>query len=270
MWQNASGFRCIVVYLTSDFITIFMMRKALILALTFFLFSVAKAQTPQCDASLWNHVYHSYRLQIDSSCMNITGKVYSLIYEADGDIHIRITLDSPFLYMLNAANYSGELGKLVVEPICATTVTQADAITPCRGLVNNVYIPNVGEYVVVTGPYVTDNDHGWNELHPVTKIAIVGAHTGIEQIDTSFLSGMRVYPIPSDDLISFEFADKPHTPVYIIISDVMGRSGGQYQLSETRKLDITSTYLPDGVYYYTIKTENATLRTGQFNVIHRK
>ncbi|CAM6001593.1 unnamed protein product [Sphagnum balticum] len=201
--------------------------------------------------------------------MNVTGTIYSLIYEADGDIHIRLTVDSPFTYMLNASNYSGELGKLVCEPICATTVTQSDAISSCAGFTNTVYIPNVGEHVAVTGPYVTDNDHGWNELHPVTSIVILYP-TGIREATSNVMDGFKVYPTPSDDQINMEFATAPGRPVYITIYDALGRSGGNYQLQNTTKLTITTTYLPDGTYYYSMRQDSGVIGQGEFAVRHAR
>ena len=232
-------------------------------------FAAARAQTPVCDASLWNHVYHSYRLVIDSACMNVTGTVYTLIYEADGDIHIRLTVDTPFLYMLNSSNYSGEEGKLVLEPICATTVTQSDAISSCASFTNNVYIPNVGERVVVTGPYVTDNDHGWNEIHPVTSISIIYP-TGIEDPKSNIMDGFKVYPSPADEQINMEFAQALNAPVYITIYDALGRSAGNYQLYGTKKLTINSTYLPAGTYFYSMRQDEGVIGKGEFVVTHGK
>jgi hypothetical protein len=29
-----------------------------------------------------------------------------------------------------------------------------------------------GKHVRITGAYVTDMEHGWNEIHPVTSIAL--------------------------------------------------------------------------------------------------
>jgi hypothetical protein len=246
------------------------MQKGLLSVLVFFISFLAKSQAPHCDATLWNHVYHSYRLQIDSGCMNVTGHVYNQTQEADGDIHIRISVDTPFLYMLNSANYSGEYGKLVVEPVCVVTVTQSDAVSSCVGFTNTVYIPNDGEYVVVTGPYITDNDHGWNELHPVTSIRLVSSLSVNNALDDVYFKSMKVYPIPGDDVVSFEFTEAPHAPIYILISDVLGRSGGQYELAETKKLNVNCQYFPEGIYYYTIKQGDNTVRTGQFNVLHKK
>ena len=232
-------------------------------------FCTARAQTPLCDASLWNHVYNSYRLVIDSACMDVTGTVYSLINEADGDIHIRLTVDTQFTYMLNSSNYSGELGKLVCEPVCATTVTQSDAISSCANFTNTVYIPNVGERVIVTGPYVTDNDHGWNELHPVTSITIIYP-AGIEEANGNIMDGFKVYPSPADEQINMEFAQALNAPVYIMIYDALGRSAGNYQLFGTKKLTITSTYLPAGTYFYSMRQDSGVIGKGEFVVVHGK
>jgi hypothetical protein len=31
----------------------------------------------------------------------------------------------------------------------------------------------IGRHVTVTGVYVTDMEHGWNEIHPVTSIVVI-------------------------------------------------------------------------------------------------
>ncbi len=224
----------------------------------------AKAQT--CDQSLWGHVYNSYRLAVHDSCISVTGKVYSLIYEADGDIHIRVTVDTEYNYMLNATNYSGQYGKLVCEPVCATTCTQADAISSCASFTNTVFIPAVGEYVKVTGNYVTDNDHGWNELHPVTSIQIVSS-TGIQNTVT-VVPAVTVFPNPSTDYVNFNLSEKPSSPVFITISDEVGRLAGQYQMLEMKELKIKSKYLPSGKYYYHVAQDSKTIGNGTFVVAH--
>jgi hypothetical protein len=200
--------------------------------------------------------------------MEVSGTVYSLIYEADGDIHIRLTVDSEFNYMLNSYNYSGQYGKLVLEPICATTVTQSDAISSCQGFTNTVYIPNVGERVTATGPFVTDTDHGWNELHPVSKIIIQGSHTSVLTLDTNVLNGFKIYPVPADNEINFEFPFKRNNLTYISIYDAQGRAGGDYQLGETTKLSVTTSYLPNGTYFYNIRQGIGIVGQGQFSVKH--
>ncbi len=222
----------------------------------------------QCDASLWAHVYHSYRLAMHDSCMTISGKVYSLIYEADGDIHIRVTVDSPFTYMLNSYNYSGQYGKLVCEPLCATTCTQADAIASCTGFTNHVFIPAVGEHVLVTGSYVTDNDHGWNEIHPVTSIVIgyLSAPTVAPRSENAF-PDVKVFPNPATNKINFQLSELPSETVYITISDAVGRLAGQYQMLNTANLEINTRYLPTGKYYYGIREGAQLLKGGTFDLV---
>jgi len=77
--------------------------------------------------------------------------------------------------MLNAKNRSGQHGALVVEPVCMNTVKQRDTLAEhvCDGFSQQVYTPDmVGNHVRVTGAYVTDMEHGWTEIHPVTFIGI--------------------------------------------------------------------------------------------------
>ncbi|MHB8632341.1 MAG: hypothetical protein ACYDBQ_00040 [Thermoplasmatota archaeon] len=138
-----------------------------------------------CDAALWHHVYHAYRLlnrsvagtaaanaytSIDSACATVTGTVVQVRQEADGDDHIRVALDGPFAGMTNAENDAREGGDLVVEPVCVNPVTQNDAMAACALYDNRVTLPLPGDHVSATGDYVLDNDHGWMELHPVTTI----------------------------------------------------------------------------------------------------
>ncbi len=54
-------------------------------------------------------------------------------------------------------------------------VTQKDTKKEhvCDGFSQHVYTPNMlGSHVRVTGAYVTDMEHGWTEIHPVTSITI--------------------------------------------------------------------------------------------------
>jgi hypothetical protein len=137
-----------------------------------------------CDHSLWSHVYAGDprrfsrpqdRLQVIQDCVSVTGTIQSARPEADGDFHIRLRLDTQYRSMLNAKNRSGQKGALVVEPICMNPVKQKDtrAEHVCDGFSQQVYTPDMlGAHVRVTGAYVTDMEHGWNEIHPVTFIGI--------------------------------------------------------------------------------------------------
>ena len=137
-----------------------------------------------CDYSLWSHVYAGDprrftspqdRLKIIQGCVSVTGTIQSARAEKDGDFHIRLRLDPQYNSMVNAKNKSGQGGALVVEPICMNPVKQKDTLREhvCDGFSQHVYTPNMlHKHVRVTGAYVTDMEHGWNEIHPVTSITI--------------------------------------------------------------------------------------------------
>jgi hypothetical protein len=135
-------------------------------------FAYSQTNTP-CDASLWQHVYHDYRLKVIEQCKTVTGVVFSRKKEKDGDWHIRLQLDGGQENLLNEKNISEQKGCLVIEIICACEVTQSDAIGSCENYFNNVKVPLVGEHILVTGSYVFDSQHGWNEIHPITSIALL-------------------------------------------------------------------------------------------------
>jgi len=123
-----------------------------------------------CNQSLWQYVYNPGRLQVLNPCISVTGTVEEVRKEADGDIHIRFRLDQEFVSHLNENNISRQQGDLIVEPICQVKVRQPDAEEPCS-LYNGPYFePVVGQRYLVSGTYVHDADHGWNELHPVTSM----------------------------------------------------------------------------------------------------
>jgi hypothetical protein len=132
---------------------------------------LSNLSTGQCDESLWNHVYHPERLQIVDRCKTVSGVIESKKPEADGDFHIRLKLDPQFSNLINAANVKGQLGDMVVEPVCQKAITQLDAISACSNFHQDINIPTVGSHVNVTGSYVLDKEHDrWSEIHPVTSI----------------------------------------------------------------------------------------------------
>lgn len=121
------------------------------------------------------HVYSPDRLKLLAACVTVTGTVAVIRVEADGDLHLLLKLDAGQEKYLNAKNISAELGDLVLEPVCVRTPTQTDAISACAGYQNPLAIPAVGTHVAVTGPWVLDQDHGWQEIHPVFAFNGVGA-----------------------------------------------------------------------------------------------
>ena len=244
------------------------MKYIFILALSV-LFSISgnslNAQT--CDQTLWNHVYNNYRLEVYDSCMSVTGHIHALVYEADGDIHVRVTVDTEYTHLLNTDNYTYESGCLVVEPVCATTITQPDAESACTGFSNTIPIPVTGEYVKCTGDYVIDNDHGWTEIHPVTSIVMYST-TGIQ--NTGVVNpDVTVFPNPANNLVNFKLSEKPSSPVNITIADELGRLAGNYQMLEMTSFKINSQYLPNGKYFYNVAQDGKSIGGGSFVIDHR-
>jgi hypothetical protein len=132
-------------------------------------------QSPQttdahCNQSLWQYVYNSGRLQVLNPCVSVTGTVEEVRKESDGDIHIRLRLDQQFASLLNEKNISSQQGDLVLEPICQVKVRQPDAEEPCSQYNGPYFEPVVGQRYLVSGAYVHDAEHGWNELHPVSSM----------------------------------------------------------------------------------------------------
>ncbi len=124
----------------------------------------------QCDQSLWEYVYNPGRLQVLDPCISVTGTVEEVRKEADGDVHILFRLDQQFESLLNEKNISRQHGDLILEPICQGKVRQADAEESCSGYNGPYFEPQIGQRYLVSGAYVHDADHGWNELHPVTSM----------------------------------------------------------------------------------------------------
>lgn len=139
----------------------------------------------QCDASLWNHVYHPQRLIVKQQCISVTGAIVDaskgsrpepdgVRHERDGDTHGWLKADPEFQNLLNAGNMTAEDGNLVFEIVCKYPVTQPDAKAACKGYKSAVVIPPVGSHVRIVGTYVQDTFHKqWMEIHPVTSITVI-------------------------------------------------------------------------------------------------
>jgi hypothetical protein len=128
---------------------------------------------PQCDASLWEHVYDPGRLKIMGACQTVTGTITDQHTNDDGDIDVRIAVDPAYANLLNAGNISGLNGHLQTEAICQTAVKSAEAAPACRGFTGSIVIPRDGTRVQVTGTYVLDTHHGWMEIHPISDLRVI-------------------------------------------------------------------------------------------------
>ena len=129
------------------------------------------ATSTACTSDPHAHVYNPDRLRLLAPCVTITGTIAVIRLEADGDDHVLLSLDPGQLCAgqdcLDAGNRTLQHGDLILEPVCEHDVTQADAVAACAGYHNPLVVPPVGTHISVTGPWVHDEDHGWNEIHPV-------------------------------------------------------------------------------------------------------
>ncbi len=82
-------------------------------------------------------------------------------------------MDLPYQNLRNDANDEQRFGDLILEIVCAHAVHHQDAISVCQNYVNHVAVPQEGQHIVVTGPYVLDTDHGWTEIHTVHSLSIL-------------------------------------------------------------------------------------------------
>ena len=75
--------------------------------------------------------------------------------------HVWFHVDPQYASLPNSANNAYPQGDLLTEIICATTITQQDAVLACENYTNQILpIPNSNQNITVTGPYVLDNVHG--------------------------------------------------------------------------------------------------------------
>ena len=120
-----------------------------------------------------SHVYNPARLQTVRECITVSGIVNNVIVEDDGDYHVWFHVDPQYASLPNRANNDYRQGDLLAEIICATTITQQDAVLACENYTNQILpIPNSNQNITVTGPYVLNNVYGWMEVHPVYFLSI--------------------------------------------------------------------------------------------------
>jgi hypothetical protein len=112
------------------------------------------------------------RLEVRRRCVTATGVVHFAQTEKDGDVHISLRLDRDDRYLLNDANRRKHHGTLVVEIVPADQpgCRKGERVRYGRCTGADVRTPRRGERISVTGPWVLDRPHGWQEIHPAWKI----------------------------------------------------------------------------------------------------
>ena len=117
-------------------------------------------------------VYAPSRLKVLSRCRTVSGTIVYSEGEADGDVHIYMKVDPQYASMLNDKNRRDHRNTLVLEivPADQPRCTKGQKVKggTCTGA--HVATPKSARHVTVTGPYVYDTNHGWNEIHPVWQV----------------------------------------------------------------------------------------------------
>lgn len=123
-----------------------------------------------CDTSLWKYVYNRKRLIVTEICKTVTGVIEESNADDDGDQHMLLKLDKGQKSLLTNRNIKKKQGDLVIEAVCMNNVTLKKVGNTCKGYVNHIQLPHIGDHVRVTGSLVIDSHNGWAEIHPITSI----------------------------------------------------------------------------------------------------
>jgi hypothetical protein len=119
-------------------------------------------------------VYQPDRLRVMEACAHAEGWVLAVVPEPDGDYHVWIQVDSAYLRLLNSEDHFQGRPALLAEitPDCEGQPSDSKAAAQCpRSMLK---IPHPGDHIAINGPWVFDSNHGWNEIHPVDSITVLG------------------------------------------------------------------------------------------------
>lgn len=231
--------------------------------------SVLYITTPTCDTLFIDHTYNWHNLTERQPCVTMTGTVQLILPPAqtgDGDAHIYILPDSPYVNLVYSPSVFSNW--LNVEETCVGTPLDTTVDPYCHNWTNPLYLPNVGEHVQVTGPWVFDQTHGWNEIHPVCDMQLMTT-TGIINPSANPTAGMKIFPVPAADHLTLQFAQAPHERTRINFYNLLGRNVAAYEICETSLLILDTSYWPVGTYVYTISQQDKPLlKKGSISVVH--
>jgi hypothetical protein len=123
-----------------------------------------QAACPPADQVL-SGVWGSGRLEVLNPCQEASGTVLKAEHELDGDLDLYVDLDSDYDQLAGSEVELGFLhqwspGDVIVE------------FMPRDG--ENLPAPSEGDHIDLTGAWVADKNHGYNEIHPVWSASING------------------------------------------------------------------------------------------------
>jgi hypothetical protein len=118
------------------------------------------------------YVWRPARLQVIIPCVRVTGTLMEISEaEADGDIHMELLLDAPYVSLLTAGNERDD-GHLVLEAVCQYTPPLIEALRSCASDPDPYRgpSPQIGDHIWVEGRYSLDLWHDSQaELHPLYR-----------------------------------------------------------------------------------------------------
>ena len=236
---------------------------------SFVVVNVLYISAPTCDSLFISHTYNWHNLNQKLPCVTLTGTIQLILppsQTGDGDAHIYILPDSAYDSLIYSPSQFPTW--LNVEETCVGTPLDTTVDPYCHNWTNPLYLPNIGEHVRCTGPWVFDPTHGWNEVHPVCDMELIAATTGIAPVANP-LDGLKIFPQPAVDHLTFQMAQAPHRPTYINFYNMLGRNVAAYEIYETNLLILDTSYWPAGNYVYTISQDGQPLlKKGKIVIVH--
>jgi hypothetical protein len=97
-----------------------------------------------------------------TACGKVTGVVQDItvvVRDEQRVYHFTLLPDTEYASLANAANTAQLKGALMIE------IEPQD-----QGIIPRLH---AGEHLEIQGPHVTDNEHGWNEIHPAKIISVL-------------------------------------------------------------------------------------------------
>ena len=118
------------------------------------------------------NVWSPGRLKVLNGCKTVSGRIVASDVQADGDGHYYMRVDKQYKGLLNKANWATYRGTLILEIVPADQPGCIKGHKVKDGICTGAHLAKItiGRHVTVTGPYVWDSYHGWNEIHPVWSV----------------------------------------------------------------------------------------------------
>jgi hypothetical protein len=117
------------------------------------------------QGNIFDGVDRQARFTVLSTCEKAIGIVHDMkgTKEDDGDYQFNLQVEEPYKKLLNGENLKQVNSMLVTE------------IIPKDQNSTGVQVPRNGDRIEVYGAWVTDNPHGWNEIHPAWQVKLLGS-----------------------------------------------------------------------------------------------